>query len=261
MAKLWRFNLDKLAARYLVVGLIFLQINVVHASTKELAQVHVAVASNFLGTAQQLKSAFEKDHDINLLLSAASTGKLFAQVVHGAPYEVFMSADQARPKQLEQQGVIQNSQRIDYAIGELVVWHPNYSTGDFEFQTMLKPEVARVAMANPRTAPYGLAAQQFLSTAKLLDDLKPKLVRGENVGQAIQFVRSGNAQVGIVARSMLIALNENNSHYTAIEQRFYQPIIQQLVVLSERSEVSQFVDFLTSERARLIIKQNGYRLP
>lgn len=261
MATLWRLYRVTLAANYLVILLICLHINVVNANTREQAQVHVAVATNFLGTAQQIKSEFEKHHDINVLLSAASTGKLYAQVVHGAPYEIFMSADQARPQQLEQQGLIKKGQRFDYAIGELVIWHPNYSAEDFGLQTMLKPEVSRIAMANPRTAPYGLAAQQFLNNTKLLNVLQPKIVRGENVGQAIQFVRSGNAQVGIVAHSMLIALKENISHYTAIDQQLYQPIVQQLVVLSERSEVALFVDFLASDNARSIIKRNGYRIP
>lgn len=257
----WRLNVSKPSAlstvRVLIAVALWFSINVTNGFAAE--KVHLAVATNFLGSAQQLKSAFEKKHDTQLVLSAASTGKLFAQIVNGAPFDVFMSADQARPRLLEEQGVIGALKRQDYAIGELVIWHPGLATSEFSLQMLRQPQITRIAIANPKTAPYGLAAQQFLQSKQLLEDVKAKLVRGENVGQAIQFVRSGNAQIGLVARSMLVAMGDDD--YTPIEQKYYEPIIQQLAILSDRQEVKEFIAFLSSEAGQSIIERSGYRLP
>lgn len=244
------------ALRSTCIGLLLLSGS---GTLKAKEPLYVAVATNFLSCAKQLKASYESKSSADLVLSAASTGKLYAQILHGAPYDVFLSADSLRPQQLVSQGMVKPESVLDYAIGEIVIWHPGISTEDFSFQSLFHSRVTRIAIANPKTAPYGLAAQQFLTAKQALKDIKSKIVRGENVSQAAQFVRSGNAQIGIVAKSMLIALNDDD--YTPIEQTSYEPITQQLALLSEQQEAKDFISYLINGSGKSVIEQCGYELP
>ena len=162
----------------------------------------VAVASNFAQTAAQLAERFEEQTGTAVRLSSGSTGKLYAQVVNGAPYDVFLAADAARPAILERSGHAVPGSRRTYAIGRLVI----YSTRADDCLAVLQdPDAGHIAIANPDTAPYGAAARDFLRQAGLWEAAQPRLVTGENIAQVLQFVASGNAELGFIAHSQLRA--------------------------------------------------------
>ena len=220
--------------------------------------VHVAIASNFLPTFKLLQGEFESRNQVKVLVSAGSTGKLYAQIIHGAPYDVFLAADQARPEILEQQGLIIENSRFTYAIGQLALYHPGIDENNFTFLQLTNSE-AHLSMANPKTAPYGLAAKNWLQQQGLWLPLRKQIVTGENVGQALLFVQSGNAQFGLVSLSNLIALKK--TQYTPIPNNMTQPIIQQGVRLSDRDSGRLLIAFLQSDIAKNLIEQTGYSLP
>ncbi|GAA0852725.1 molybdate ABC transporter substrate-binding protein [Aliiglaciecola litoralis] len=228
------------------------------ANVKAMESVHVAVASNFSTTLKQLKADFEAKHDIQLVISSASSGKLYAQIVNGAPYDVFLSADKERPERLAQSGI--GHGRFTYAIGQLVVWHPNIQPNSFNVSMLALDNIVRIAIANPKIAPYGLAAQQWLtSQGQWTDAIKQKMVRGENVAQTLQFVQSGHAQIGFVALSDLKRLA--SADYSVLDTDSYPAIEQQAVHLNVEQNTLSFIHYLKSARAQQRIAQLGYRLP
>ena len=227
------------------------------------AEVKVAVASNFLSTIRILKSEFEKDTGHKILLSAASTGKLYAQITHGAPFEVLLAADSLRPQMAEENGLAVPGSRYTYASGRLTLWSATPSMVGKECLAVLNSgQFRRLAIANPKTAPYGEAAKQALKKMGLWADVKGKLVRGENIGQTFQYTHTRNAELGMIALSQ--ALDPKNKVTTCrwdVPVDYYEPLEQDLVVLKKGAEnpaVSALIDFLKSDRARKIIAENGY---
>ncbi|WP_342804521.1 molybdate ABC transporter substrate-binding protein [Alteromonas sp. M12] len=221
--------------------------------------IHVAVASNFLSTLKQLKSEFERTHNSKVLISAASTGKLYAQISHGAPFDIFFSADDVRPQQLEALGFSKHHKAFTYAYGKLVVFHPSIESTQFSLSQLANNRVEHIAIANPKLAPYGLAAKNWLLSKGIWQAVSDKIVMGENINQAMQFVKSGNAQVAIVALSMM--KEEPISAFSELLTTDYQPIRQQGILLSNNKNTAQFAAFLFTEPAQTIIQQNGYILP
>ncbi|MEP4892054.1 MAG: molybdate ABC transporter substrate-binding protein [Aliiglaciecola sp.] len=221
--------------------------------------VHVAVASNFLSTLKQLKSEFEQTYNQQILVSSGSTGKLFAQISHGAPYDIFLSADDVRPQQLQSLGLTHQNKAFTYAYGKLVVFHPNMTSSRFSLRELTNKDVEHIAIANPKLAPYGLAAKNWLFDKGIWPAISPKIVMGENINQAMQYVKSGNAQIAIVALSMV--QQEPVSGFTELDANDYQPIRQQGVLLTNKPIAAEFVDFLSSKAAQTIIDQHGYGLP
>jgi len=220
--------------------------------------LRVAVASNFATTLKQLKPIFEKEHDLRLIIIKGSTGKLFAQIIHGAPYDVFLAADKRRPRILEQKNLIIKNSRLTYAIGQLALW----SSGNTDKNTLniLKTnKFNKIAIANPKTAPYGEASVQLLKYLDLYQSIKAKLVRGENISQTYQFVQSGNADIGFVAFAEI--KRHNNKHYWLPDAKTYNPLEQQLVILKQSSKKIQakyFTTFLMRQDIQKIIQQHGY---
>jgi len=224
------------------------------------AEVTVAVASNFVPVIQRLKPLFEAEGEDSLTVSSGSTGKLFAQISHGAPFDVFLAADVRRPRVLEDKGLAVAGSRFTYAQGQLVLWSRRSSLPPKPQDALLARGVTHIAMANPRTAPYGQAAREVLKGLGLWRRVQDRLVMGENIAQTYQYVASGNAQVGLVAYSQLRAGSRGGSHWL-IPQDLYQPIEQQAVRLNESPGARRFVAFLRSASARKVIRDLGYRVP
>ncbi len=224
--------------------------------------VHVATASNFSGTLQQLAAAFEKETGNAVKTSAASTGKLYAQIVNGAPYDLFLSADEARPERLEREGVAVAGSRFTYALGRLVLWAPERPFEGEARVLLAADDVRRVAIANPNTAPYGAAARQVLEGMGLWQALEGRLVRGENIGQTFQFVASGGADMGFVAQAQLVDMPQRGYRWL-VPQTLYRPIRQQAVLLkrgADNAAACTFLDYLRSPQARAVIEAQGYGL-
>jgi molybdate transport system substrate-binding protein len=224
--------------------------------------VTVAVASNFGATAREIATQFEQVADYELRITTASTGKLYAQIVNGAPFDVLLAADTERPRRLEADGAGVPGTRFTYAIGGLVLWSRQAEDCRAALQ---RADVGRVAIANPVTAPYGAAAKAYLQQAGLWDSLHGRLVIGENIAQTLQFAASGNAQLGFIARSQLHARSlPRPSCSWPVPEETHAPIEQQAIVL-QRGAGSEgaraFVDFLRGDAGRAIILRHGYRLP
>jgi molybdate transport system substrate-binding protein len=224
--------------------------------------VHVAVAANFSKTMQNLVAEFEKISDYQIALSFGSSGKFYAQIKQGAPYELFFSADQAKPDALEKDGLVIASSRFTYAIGRLAVWsaRPDFAN---KIETKLKEgDFNKLAIANPKIAPYGAAALEVLKRLELIDITQPKWVTGENIAQTYQFVSTGNADLGFVALSQLLGRNKAaQGSYWLVPDTMHSPIKQDVVLLRSSKQnqgAKAFLDFIHSDKARDIIARYGY---
>ncbi|MBL4711045.1 MAG: molybdate ABC transporter substrate-binding protein [Gammaproteobacteria bacterium] len=230
------------------------------------AEITVAVASNFKYTLQKLAADFKIETGHDLIISSASSGKLFAQIVQGAPYDVFLSADENRVDLL----ILKKFARVEsayiYAVGKLVLIANVRNNGNCT--DVLKASTLRhLAIANPKIAPYGVAAKQVLANLKLWHKLQTRLVMGENIAQTFQFVATKNAGAGFVSQSMLNMAMHKNSNMAAfscvwnIPRELYSPINQKMVILNKtqnRLAVQAFSRYIKSHRAREIIINTGY---
>ena len=226
----------------------------------------VATASNFAEAAAEIAAAFEAGSDHRVTLSFGATGKIYAQIRAGAPYDVFLSADQRRPKMLEGEGFAIKGSRFTYATGQLTLWSadPKRIAGDPKM--VLAAQSARaIAIANPALAPYGLAAQQTLQKLGLWRALAPRLVTGENIGQAFALTATGNAQLGFVARPLLAGQRGKalgGSRWDVPSD--LHALIRQDAVLLKRAGTNQaaraFLDYLRDPKARAIMARLGYKV-
>ncbi len=224
-------------------------------------EASVAVAANFTDATRDIVLLFEQATGHKVKVSFGSTGKLYSQIENGAPFEVFLAADSKRPKKAEAEGLAVKGSRITYAMGKLALW--SAQAGRFaDAPTYLqKGDFAHVSIANPKTAPYGLAAQQVMQHLGVWDKLQSKIVRGDPIAQTFQFAASGNAEAGFVAMSQVKAWKERGDSVWDIPQEYYAPIEQQAVLLKkgEASVAAQaFLEFLKSSEARKVITDYGY---
>jgi molybdate transport system substrate-binding protein len=229
------------------------------------SQVHVAVAANFAVAAEEIGRAFEAETGHKLLLSTGSTGKLYAQIANGAPFEVFLAADVERPAKLEAVGHAVAGTRFTYALGQLVLWSPRPGLVDDHGAVLAKGGFRHLALTNPTTAPYGAAARQVLEKLGLWDKLGPLRVQGENVGQTFQFVASGNAELGFIALSQLSTPETplRGSHWV-VPAELHDPLEQQAVLLNPGAghpAARAFLEFLRGEAAGQILDAHGYGRP
>lgn len=226
------------------------------------ATIHIAVASNFVGTIKALAEDFEKSTKHKVVIVPGSTGKLYAQIKHGARFDIFLAADTRRPRLLEQENQALAGSRFTYAIGKIVLWSGQGMVVDDQGNVLSGGHFTHLAIANPKLAPYGKAAQEILNTLGLWSSLRGKLVRGENIGQTFQFVMSGNAELGFVALSQVLHLHNNKrGSYWIVPQRLYHPIAQQGVLLNGTPAARAFMVYLRESRARAIIRRGGYDVP
>lgn len=226
------------------------------------SEIRVAVASNFAQTAKVLAKEFEHNTGKKITLIFGSTGKHYAQIKHGAPFHVFLAADSLRPERLENEKTAVAGSRFTYAIGKLVLWSPKENYIDPKGDVLRNANYNRMAMANPRLAPYGKAAQQVLEKHSLWKKLRSRIVRGENIGQTYQFVKSGNAELGFIAYTQIYLTGQTTkgSHWL-VPQTLYTPIKQQAILLKDKPDARQFLRFLQSSTAINIIQNHGYDTP
>ncbi|MFT6991129.1 MAG: molybdate transport system substrate-binding protein [Paraglaciecola sp.] len=231
----------------------------------EAKSVHVAVAANFSKTIQSIVTEFEKTSDYEIALSFGSSGKFYAQIKQGAPYELFFSADQSKPDALQKDGLVIADSRFTYAIGRLAVWsaHPDFAN-KIELK-LKKGSFNKLAIANPKVAPYGAAALQVLRHLALIDATQSKWVRSSNVAQTYQFISSGNAELGFIALSQILGSNTaqkvKDGSYWLVPDKLHSPIKQDVVLLrgAEKSlGAKAFLDFIHTDKAQSIILQYGY---
>jgi len=221
----------------------------------------IAVAANFYRPMQEIVSAYEKRSGNRVRLVNGSTGKLYAQIIEGAPFDIFFAADRRRPLKLEPQGLIQPGSRFTYATGKLVLYaiRKDIDLAGHGLSILLDPGVKRIAIANPKTAPYGHAALQALKSSNIYGRIESKLVYGENIGQTFLFIRSGNADVGLVAAS---SAYHAAGKAIAVPSTDYDPIIQQAVLLRRAGPAARaFVAFFSTPKVHAVIRKYGYGLP
>ncbi|APO55826.1 molybdate ABC transporter substrate-binding protein [Bradyrhizobium diazoefficiens] len=224
------------------------------------AQTNVAVAANFTDAAKEIAAIFKKKTGHEAVLSFGASGQFYTQITQGAPFQVFLSADDSRPKKLIEDGLAVPDSRFTYAIGKLVLWSksPGIVTGE---ETLKAAAFAKLSICNPAAAPYGLAAVETMKSLNLYESLKPKLVEGATITQAYQFVETGNAEVGFVALSQLSGRDAGSRW--VVPQALYDPIRQDAVQLKSgagNEAASAFIAFLRSPEARSIIERYGYVL-
>jgi molybdate transport system substrate-binding protein len=221
--------------------------------------IRVAVASNFSEAAKEIAARYEQRSGQELILIFGSTGKHYAQIKHGAPFDIFFAADARRPRLLEEEGAAIAGSRFTYARGRLVLWSPREGFIDKQGRILETGQFTRLAIANPKLAPYGRAAQEVLQAKGLWNALRQRMVRGENIGQTYQFVKSGNAALGFVAYSQIKRSNQAVAgSYWLIPQTLYQPIEQQVILLRDNPVVREFIAYLQEPEAQTIIRAYGY---
>ena len=246
-------------------GLLFLLFFTICSATSAAEEVRVAVAANFLATLNEIVTSFERDTGHTAVVSSGSSGKLYAQIKNGAPFDVFFSADVTRPRLLEEEGLAVQGSRFTYAVGRLTLWSPGPTMIEGNGTSMLlRDDVEHVAIANPRTAPYGAAAKEALQALGLWPQIQDRLVRGENVGQTFHFIFSKNVQLGFVALSQVLApkVNGAGSRWD-VPTHLYAPLRQQAVLLrnDQRHGVARaFLDYVKGATSRSIIERRGYGL-
>lgn len=223
----------------------------------------VAVATNFSEVIDALKSDFEVGTEHKLTVITGSTGKLYAQIVNGAPFDVFMAADQARPERLVKDGRALDT-RFTFATGQIVLWSADKDRIGKNGLDALTLPFRRLAIANPQLAPYGVAAKEALSALGLLETVQDRIVTGENIGQTHALVASGNAELGIVALTYAISpRNAEAGSYWAIPSELYAPIHQDAVLTTRakgNAAALAFVQYLQSEPAKETIRAYGYEV-
>lgn len=225
-------------------------------------QVSVAVAANFMAPMKKIAEEFEKDTGHKVTMAFGATGKFYAQITNGAPFEVFLSADDETPARLENAAHAVKGSRFTYAIGKLVLWSAAADYVDRQGEVLAKGNFRHIALANPKTAPYGAAAMETLNQLGLADKVRAKIVQGENIAQTHQFVSTGNAELGFVALSQVYrdgALSGGSAWL--IPSRYYAPIRQDAVILDRgRSNPGALalMDYLKGGKARAIIQAFGY---
>jgi molybdate transport system substrate-binding protein len=222
------------------------------------AETQVAVAANFTEPAKEIAAAFTAATGHTATLSFGSSGQFYAQIAHGAPYQVFLSADSERPKQAEQEGLGAPGTRFTYAVGRLVLYS---KTPGVAASALKAGHFTKLAIADPTAAPYGLAAVQTLKTLGIYDAVKPKIVTGSSITQAYQFVATGAADLGFVALSQVI--REPGGSRWLIPESDHAPIEQQAILLSAGQSspaAKAFLDFLKGPQAKAIIKRYGYEV-
>ena len=227
-------------------------------------KAHVAVAANFLSAMKTIAARYKEKSGHVIVISAGSSGQLYSQVVHGAPYDLLFSADEERPIMLENNGRAQAGSRFTYAVGQLALYSAKPGFVDSKGDILRSSRFRHIAIANPKLAPYGKAAQETLKSLGVIEQIKPSLVMGMSVSQTFQFVASGSAELGFVAMSQIKGSKSVRGSFWVVPQSLYSPINQQAVLLNKGKDNKAAKNFLlffkTDEVTRLISKM-GYRPP
>ena len=228
-------------------------------------EAQVAVAANFANPVKRLADEFKRANGHTLAISAGSTGKLYAQIRNGAPFDAFLSADDATPLRMEKEKLAKPGSRFTYAVGRLALWSPTSGRVDDKAEVLRKAAFTRLAIASPKLAPYGAAAQETMQKLGVWAALQGKLVYGENIAQTFQFVSSGNADLGFVALSQIQEAGKAlaGSHWV-VPPSMHTALRQDAALLSRgeaNAAASEFLDYLRSAPARELIRGYGYDVP
>jgi len=228
-------------------------------------EVNAAVAANFTAPAQQIAELFQKETGHTVKLSFGSSGKFYSQIRNGAPFDVFLAADEKNPRLLEQEGLAVKDSRFVYALGKLVLWSAKPGLVDDKGAVLSKGSYDKLAYADPKLAPYGLAAQETLQKMNLWDKVQGKLVTGESITQTYQFAATGNAELAFIALAQVTKNGKvSEGSWWIVPADMYNPIKQSAVQLSAAKDpvaAKAFMAFLRSEKAVAIIRSFGYGLP
>ena len=228
----------------------------------EADEVQVAVAANFLAPLQEIAKSFEKETGHQTLITSGATGQLFTQIQHGAPFEVMISADAKTPKKLVKNELALADSQFTYARGKLVLWSVDPAVVDASGAVLKSDKFKHLAIANPKTAPYGTAAMESLDKLGLTASLKSKLVEGENISQAKQFVDTGNAEVGFVALSQIYKNGKiTKGSAWVVPLDLYAPIYQDVVLLKKGEDnpaATALLNYLKGNKAKAIMTTYGY---
>ena len=242
-----------------ILGCLLLALGSLAAHAEE---VSVAVAANFATPMQKIAVLFTQDTGHTATLSMGSTGKFYAQIKNGAPFHVLLSGDDETPLRLEKENAAAPHTRFTYAVGKLVLWSKQAGYVDAQGDVLRKGNFSHLAIADPKLAPYGAAAIETLQALGLLTKLQPRLVQGESIGQAYQFVASGNAQLGFVALSQVMS-NDRITEGSAwlVPPHLYQALRQDAVILKngkDNKAATALMAYLKTEKARAVIRSFGY---
>ena len=224
--------------------------------------VHVAVAANFVEPLKNISAQFEKTTGNKVMVTSGATGKLYAQIKNGAPYDILLAADAKTPAKLESEDAIVPGSRFTYAIGKLALWSAKPGYVDNKGEILKTQPFRHIAIASPKLAPYGLAAEQTLEKMGLWQAMQAKIVQGENIGQTYQFVASGNAELGFVALSQIYKNGKVKSGSAwIVDTRDYQPIKQDAVLLTHgknNAAAAALMKYLKSGESYKVLKSYGY---
>ena len=231
------------------------------AATAMADEVRVAVAANFAAPMEKIAAEFARDTGHKAVLSSGATGKFYAQIRNGAPFEVLLAADDETPARLERENLA--GSRFTYAIGRLALWSPKPGYVDPQGEVLKNSGFRHLAVANPKLAPYGRAAREVLEKMALWQPLQPRLVLGESIAQTWQFVASGNAELGFVALSQIkTGDGEPPGSFWIVPQTLHAPIRQDAALLAKgKPAAEQLMKYLKSDKAKAIIRRYGYELP
>jgi molybdate transport system substrate-binding protein len=232
--------------------------------TAHAGEVQVAVAANFAGPMEKLAAQFQKDTGHKAVLASGATGKFYAQIRNGAPFEVLLSADDETPARLEAEGHAVAKSRFTYAVGRLVLWSAKANYVDAAGAVLKTGDFTHLAIANPKTAPYGAAAVAVIDKLGLTARLQPHLVQGENIAQAFQFASTGNAELGFVAQAQVW----RDGKFTAgsgwiVPATMHAPIRQDAALLTRGAKnpaAQALLDYLRSDKAKALIRAYGYEV-
>ncbi|MDG2531965.1 molybdate ABC transporter substrate-binding protein [Caulobacter endophyticus] len=249
-----------LARRPLIAAAVAAALSMV-AGAAFAGETKVAVAANFTEPAKAIAAQFEKATGHKATLSFGSSGQFYAQIANGAPYEVFLSADVERPQKAETDGLAVPGSRFTYATGRLVLWSKTPGLVDGQGAVLAKGKFEKLSIADPKAAPYGLAAVETLTRLKLYDGLKPRIVTGSSITQAYQYVQTGAAELGLVALSQVV--DDKGGSRWVVPKTYHTPIDQQAVLLktgSNSDAAEAFLAFLKGREAKAIIRRYGYEV-
>lgn len=234
------------------------------AASAPAAEVQVAVAANFTAPMQAIARQFEQATGHRAVASFGATGQFYAQIKNGAPFDVFLAADDDRPARLEAEGQAVPGSRFTYAVGTLALWSAREGYVDDKGAVLKQGGFRHLSIANPKAAPYGLAATQVLARLGLADAIKPKIVEGQSIAQAYQFVASGNAELGFVALSQVYKDGRLAAGSAwLVPGSMHDPIRQDAVILAQGRDnpaAQAFVDYLKGPEAARIIQSYGYEV-
>lgn len=226
------------------------------------AEVSVAVAANFTAPMQKIAQAFEQETGHKAVLSFGSTGNLYAQIRHGAPFQILLAADATTPAKIEKEGLGLAGSRFTYAIGKLVLWSKQPGLVDDKGDILRSGTFQRIAVANPKLAPYGAAAVETMTKLGVLKALQPKIVQGENIAQTYQFTATENAQLGFVALSQVMSEGKIvQGSAWLVPAHLHAPIQQDALLLTPGADnpaAKALMIFLRSDRVKTLIRTYGY---